>query len=1398
MGWIMKKGLSVFSIGLLAASIVQSEEFATFAFDGDSAASSDYSIYSTVSAFNVGVGAISGGLVDATGADTTQGGNVDPAGAGAQYHSFTVTVTGLGAGETLDLTSLTYTYTVISPLNMAVGLYSSVDGFASTAAQLDGVDTGTDYSSPQSFNQTVTLSGAGFKGLENGDQVEFRFYLADGSGSSGRHHQLDDIVLNSNTESPQPTPVITQTATHGATTVLGWDTASSWSDGLAPSSTNDYLNNTSGMQTRTPQSANPVFAGNSLTLTNGAVFTTKHSGTATVNDFRLAGGCTVSLVSGANLDGEVTLTGLGTMYLNASSHNRKLTIDSLMTADAGIEKIQVYVGGGWDTNAFKNTGFTFTDPNNTFSGLWDVQGGYLKGSGFGSGSFRVHDTGYLDFDADFTGNESDLTILSGGLVLLDQNVTVETATINGQVVFAGTYTGAQLKSTYSSAFDSTASDAAELTVLSPHPAATITWAGSDGGQWTNAVNWDLPRAPSSLDTITISADHNVNVTDDVLLNGGSIDYALTAGSHTMSFVNGSDLELENGADVDLVSGLSLSGGSVLKISGSTNVFSAYRLVAESNSTVHVVAGRQGITPMVLGERLYPQPGSKLVVDLREYDIGNGDELTLFNAALAPTQPFGEVEIISYLDATLEGTSSNVWTISMATPSMVPVMAGGTAPNSFSEAWAGYDPTVEPLNVEVMREWTEGDITLRAVRYDIGTFTTPYGNTQVSKMAGFYGFPTGATNAPAILQIHGGGGRATLNEVRYAANNGYACLSQNWLGKELEGAAPGEPNTEWGSVDARQVYHQSTFITVEPDDKTIDRVASPRNSNWFLLCLANRRGLTFLQQQPETDGIRLAVTGYSMGGEQTTYLSGVDHRLWAAAPSVGGSGEFTQAEIDAIGLPGFHDNDPGRTEMSKMAVCKAAMPTITTPILYWGPANDFNAPSDNLMYNYEHLIPAATDRRFAIPPHMSHRNIPENEITAMFWFNQHLKGDYTLPDQPEITVDLAGSPEGPVVTVTADTSKPIAKVEIFYTIDEQPRTRFWRAATDVVQTGAGEWKGTCRNIVQGQPLITYANVFYDYDYTSYTVVKRGDTTPYTGDYLLSSNLKQIPAQDMIDAGTSFIADGKGLLWDDFTRDYQDWYQVNWSSSSGWQAYTLKPKDPFYKGFPNAVLAMDIKSDTAKSLLIGLETNGRKDIDSGSEVTYAVLKSVSGSGDWETVTIDPSEFRPVVDGEATLSDFSRVSWLFLRSGSMTVYNPDGSTEKLSASSWTVAERQFANLRWIVPAASWQAEYSLSNDWTEDVDGDGLRALEEYAFDFNPLTYDSQLFSPFCLNASGELEARYLELQTNVLYDVEVTTNLVDGVWTNAEVGFATDAAGMTIGTVPSDKDERFMRLKLHIME
>ncbi|MCE9631901.1 MAG: acetylxylan esterase [Planctomycetia bacterium] len=101
----------------------------------------------------------------------------------------------------------------------------------------------------------------------------------------------------------------------------------------------------------------------------------------------------------------------------------------------------------------------------------------------------------------------------------------------------------------------------------------------------------------------------------------------------------------------------------------------------------------------------------------------------------------------------------------------------------------------------------------------------------------------------------------------------------------------DPRTE--SLDAthpqqRNKNHHFAGPLV-PDDYTLDPVESPRNSNWFIVVLAARRGITFLKQQPEVDPERIGVYGLSMGGKLTTNVAAIDKRVKAAVPSCGGGG-----------------------------------------------------------------------------------------------------------------------------------------------------------------------------------------------------------------------------------------------------------------------------------------------------------------------------------------------------------------------------------------------------------------------------------------------------------------------------------------------------------------------------
>ena len=185
------------------------------------------------------------------------------------------------------------------------------------------------------------------------------------------------------------------------------------------------------------------------------------------------------------------------------------------------------------------------------------------------------------------------------------------------------------------------------------------------------------------------------------------------------------------------------------------------------------------------------------------------------------------------------------------------------PRSVSELWADFDPRKDPLETEILKAWEQDGVVCRIVRYQVGVF-----RGAPAKVAAFYAFPKGGTKLPALLSMHGGGQSAGLDSVVTDARRGYAGLAVNWGGNKLNfGRTPMSydgPQTDWGKLDAthppqrNKVNHFAGSLA--PDDYTLDTVESPRNSNWFLVLIAARRAITFLEQQPEVDPRGSASTG----------------------------------------------------------------------------------------------------------------------------------------------------------------------------------------------------------------------------------------------------------------------------------------------------------------------------------------------------------------------------------------------------------------------------------------------------------------------------------------------------------------------------------------------------------
>jgi cephalosporin-C deacetylase-like acetyl esterase len=198
----------------------------------------------------------------------------------------------------------------------------------------------------------------------------------------------------------------------------------------------------------------------------------------------------------------------------------------------------------------------------------------------------------------------------------------------------------------------------------------------------------------------------------------------------------------------------------------------------------------------------------------------------------------------------------------------PFKTAGEVPQNPTDLWKDYDPHIEDLDVKVIKEWKADGVVTRYITLKVGTF-----KGADSRIAAYYSYPDNGNKNAAFVWCHGGGQRAERARGVYFAKQGFVTVDINWGGRPMENDI--EVNTDWGHVDPTQGPHfyskalrKGWKRSLQPDEYSIDPVVSPRNSNWFLLVVAAKRGITFLEQQPEVNADRIGMAGFSMGGMVT--------------------------------------------------------------------------------------------------------------------------------------------------------------------------------------------------------------------------------------------------------------------------------------------------------------------------------------------------------------------------------------------------------------------------------------------------------------------------------------------------------------------------------------------------
>jgi dienelactone hydrolase len=592
------------------------------------------------------------------------------------------------------------------------------------------------------------------------------------------------------------------------------------------------------------------------------------------------------------------------------------------------------------------------------------------------------------------------------------------------------------------------------------------------------------------------------------------------------------------------------------------------------------------------------------------------------------------------------------------------------PGSVGELWADFDPRRDPLEIEVIREWQEDGGEFRHVRFLVGTF-----KGKPARMAALYGFPANADRKlPAVMHIHGGGQRASLSEVKLLVARGYAALSVNWGGRgggsgpvnAVEGAETGDPNTDWGGVDPSQCNVQG-YSTLEPGPlQYYEDREHPKNNNWYLLTVGCRRGLTFLEQQPEVDPARLGVHGYSMGGNLTMYVAGTDDRVKAAVPAVGGQGWRWQPHEFTGGVAAPQDRIAGDVDVFRRTLSfESYAPLIRCPVLHRSATNDFHGVMDDV-YRTNALIPGQPVR-YSWTPHMNHRLAPEVEIAMPLWLDHFLNGGPPLPETPAAALVLQSADGVPRLRVQADATWPVERCEIFSSVDSDPLARFWRSA-DVVRDGDSFTAALPLDAVD-TPLFAFANVYHTLPRPESLAELPGHGEPVR-QLCLSSELRVATAAAL--AAANVVAKSPpGPVIDDFAHGWRDWYRLNVGNPVHWQNWTRKITDRAWRGPDGATLMLTLQMPQTNLLTVVVIENEWRNY-RGPRKTFTCTREIPGSAEPQRVTFTPADFIPTDENFGPLT-----SWAELDHLGICGHYPGEQPKRQP--SWSGPPPEFVRLEW-----------------------------------------------------------------------------------------------------------------------
>lgn len=339
--------------------------------------------------------------------------------------------------------------------------------------------------------------------------------------------------------------------------------------------------------------------------------------------------------------------------------------------------------------------------------------------------------------------------------------------------------------------------------------------------------------------------------------------------------------------------------------------------------------------------------------------------------------------------------------------------------------AGSLPPATPWDLKALSappavEWAETVEGVRSLYYKGETY-----QGKPARVFAYYATPgtlSGDTerdnNLPAMVLVHGGGGKAFKEWAELWAKRGYAAIAMDLAGNGPDGNRldDGGPN--------------------QSDKEKFEALGEPVTEQWTYHAVADViLAHSLIRSFPEVNRQRIAVTGISWGGYLTCIVAGLDNRFKAAVP-VYGCGFLYE---NSVWLDQFARMTPEHREKwinlwdPSMYVGSASM-----PMLFVNGGQDFAYPPDSYAKTCA-LVKSTKIVHFT--PSLPHGHIFDRPKAIELFVEQCLNGGTPLPVLEPVRV---GNDH---VWARVESKTKLVSAELHYTTDTLPgdnKNRVWHS------------------------------------------------------------------------------------------------------------------------------------------------------------------------------------------------------------------------------------------------------------------------------------------------------------------------------------------------------------------